>query len=250
MACCIALGACSPRLLAEEPASADLAAWVKQQVSDGRITVKFSDTTNTPRRFPGWTDFAFRLEYQYEYHVEVSRKKTVKVPVVITPRFSKIDVPITHKILLPKRMEAEDWYDAPLGRHELDHVRVGMQPRLKMLSKHLLEKLTRIEATVDRPLEVTADWVKRHIDDAVAHRRDAIQALVGSINRKIDSDTQHGALPLPDRDEFFASLFLKENLDEMKFPYLPEVLDLIGTRDYQEARLQIGPVPGDKPALQ
>lgn len=249
MAWIVASGASMPCLLAEEPTSADLAAWVKQQISDGRMSVKFSDTTNTPRRYPGWTDFEFRLEYQYEYHVDVSPKKAFKVPVIVQPKFTKVKVPITHRILLPKRLEAEIWYDAPLGRHELDHVRVGTQPRLKMLSKHLLEKLTRIEATVDRPLEVTADWVKRHIDDAVAHRRDAIQALVGAINRKIDSDTQHGALPLPDRDEFFAGLFLKENLDEMKFPYLPEVLDLIGTREYQEARLQIGPAAvGDKPA--
>lgn len=241
-------GACFSCLHAEEPTSAELAAWVKQLISDGQMTVRFSDTANPPRRFPGWTDFGFRLEYQYEYQVEVPRKKTFKVPVVIAPKFSKIDVPVTHRILLPKRLESENWYDAQLGRHELDHVRVGMHPRLQMLSKHLLEKLTRIEGAVDRPVEVTADWVKRQIDEAVAHRRDAIQGLVGAINRKIDSDTQHGALPLPDREDFFAGLFLKENLDEMKFPYVPEVLDLIGTREYQHAHLRIGPTAGDKPA--
>lgn len=229
-----------PSANADEPSSGDVAAWLKRQVADGRISVTFSDNSNPPRRYPGWTEFEFRLEYQYEYHVEFSRKKTLKIPVVITPKFSKIEVPITHRILLPKRLEADNWYEAPLARHELDHVRVGTHPRLKMLGKHLLEKLTRIEATVDRSIEVNSDWTRRHIDDAVAHRRDAIQSLVGAINRKIDSETQHGALPLPERDEFFAGLFLKENLDEMKFPYLPEVLELIGSRDYQQAKVQVG----------
>lgn len=246
----VAAAAFPQSLNADEPSSADIAAWVKRQVSDGRMSVTFADNSTPPRRFPGWTEFEFRLEYQYEYHVEFSRKKTARVPVVVTPKFSKIEVPITHRILLPKRLEGENWYDAPLARHELDHVRVGTHPRLKMLGKHLLEKLTRIEATADRPVEVNSDWVKRHIDEAVSHRRDAIQALVGAINRKIDSETQHGGLPMPDRDDFFAGLFLKENLDEMKFPYLPEVVDLLGTRDYQQARVQVGLVvdPGKPPS--
>jgi len=237
----LASDAALPCLLAEEPSSDDIAAWVKQQIRDERLSVKFSDVSKQARPYPGWTEFEFRLEYQYEYRIETLRSKGGKTPVAITPKFTKIEVPIVHRVQLPTRLESRDWYDSTLGRHELDHVRVGTHPRLKMLGKHLLEKLTRIDAIADRPVEVTSDWTRRRIDDAVALRRDAIQSLVASINRKIDAETQHGAQPLPNRDLFFAGLFLKENLDEMKFPYLSEVVDLLGTRDYQQAHAQIGP---------
>ncbi len=248
-------GGTALRLCADEPSAAAVGAWVKEQIADGRLTVEFYDPAKPPKPFPGWTDFEFRLEYRYDYQVEFpqpkskdkNKKKVVVRPgaAVIVPTYTKIDVPIKHRMLLPKYLESDRWYEKGLAKHELEHVRVGLHPRLVLLGKHLVKKLGRIEGMVDAPADANREWVEKRMTAELALRRDAIQALVAAINRKIDTVTNHGVVLLPNHDEFFANLYLKENLDEMKFAYLPEVLDLVGSRDYQQAKLVIREVAVD-----
>ena len=232
---------------ADEPSAATVSAWVKKQIDDGRLKVEFYDPAKPPRPYPGWTDFEFRLEYRYDYQLETPRKRQKGDPgnpTAIIPNFTRIEIPINHRMQLPKPLESDRWFEAVLARHELDHVRVGMHPRLAMLGKHLVKKVTRIAVSVEAK-EATREWISTRVDAELAPRRDAIKALVLDINRKIDTLTDHGAAALPNREEFLSSLFLKENLDEMKFPYLTEVLDLIETREYQQARVQIQEVDGE-----
>ncbi|HEY4258855.1 MAG TPA: hypothetical protein VGM98_01790 [Schlesneria sp.] len=231
---------------ADEPSQAALSAWIKTQIKDERLKVEFYDPTKPPKRFPGWTDFEFRVIYEYDYRYAMHTKKKQKIGVVeIKPKFSRVDVPVTNRTLLPNSLEGETWYRAPLAKHELEHIRVGLHPRLVLLTRHLVEKIEVIEVPAASLAEVTRDWIAKHVDDAVSLRKDAIQAFVARINAKIDSVTRHGATPYPDWDAFLDSLYLKENLDEFKFPYLSEVLDLIESPDYKKARIAI-PDPDDK----
>ena len=258
MLCCFVLllnDGTNQRLSAEEPTSTAVGAWVREQIKDGRLTVEFYDPAKPPKPFPGWTDFEFRLEYRYDCKLEfpASKNKTNKTKgtrsglAVIIPTYTKIEVPIKHRMQLPKYLESERWYEKGLAKHELEHVRVGLHPRLEMLGKHLVGKLRRVEGMIDKPTDANREWIATRLNAEIAPRRDAIQALVLEINRKIDTVTNHGVLPYPDLDEFLTDLYLKENLDEMKFPYLPEVLDLINTKEYQRARLVI---PDVEPAAQ
>ncbi|MBS0206535.1 MAG: hypothetical protein JSS49_26905 [Planctomycetes bacterium] len=235
-ALCLPINAAS--VFAEDPPSAVIAAWVKGLMKEGRLTVEFYDRNKPPHPYPGWTEFDFRLEYRYDYLIELPRKKGDR-RVVLQPQFTKIEVPIKHRMQLPNYLDSELWYDAPLARHELEHVCVGMHPRLAMLGSHLVKRIVRIETNLDPPDEANADWISKKVDAAIVPRRDAIKTLIQDINRKIDELTDHGDEALPDRNEFLSTLFLKENLDEMKFPYLSEVLDLISTREYQRAQLVI-----------
>ena len=228
-----------PPSSAAEPPAKSASDWVGELVKDGRLTVDFYDPAKPPHPFPGWTDFEFRLEYRYDYRTEWTQKKGAPVIVVVTPKFTKLEVPIKHHVQLPMYLKTERWYDAGLARHELDHVRVGMHPRLAMLGKHLMAKVQRIDGRVENVTDATADWIAKRVDAEMEPRRDALQALVLAINRKIDAITNHGATPLPDRDEFLSNLYLKENLDEMKFPYLSQVLDLIDRPEYQQAHIQL-----------
>ena len=240
MGLALCLSSTAASVFAEEPPSAVIAAWVKGQMKDGRLTLEFYDRNKPPRPFPGWTEFDFRLEYRYDYLTEFPKSRKGELQVVVLPQFTKIEVPVKHRMQLPNYLDTKLWYDSPLARHELEHVCVGLHPRLAMLGKHLVKKVARIEATVSSPDEVNAEWIAKKVDAEMVPRRDAIQTLIQKINQKIDDLTGHGNEALPNRNEFLSSIFLKENLDEMKFPYLPEVLDLINTREYQRAQLVIG----------
>lgn len=220
-----------------EPSPAAMGAWVKEQVDDGRLTLEFYDPAKPPRPFPGWTEFEFRQDYKYEYQVDFPKPKRGVRKAIIFVTYTKIDFVAKHKIQLPRTLESKQWYAAGLGHHELDHVRVGMHPRLTMLGKHLVKKVERLEFTIQSTSEVTGKWVNAKLDAEITPRRDAIYDLVHAINKKIDTLSDHGANPLPNRDEFLEGLYLKESLDELKFPYLTEVLDLVDSREYQRAKL-------------
>jgi hypothetical protein len=224
---------------ADEPSPAAVAVWIKTQIKDERLKVEFYDPLKPPKKFPGWTDFEFRVIYEYEYRFAMHTKKKQKIGVIeIKPKFTRVDIPVTNRTLLPNSLAGETWYQAPLAKHELEHIRVGLHPRLVLLTRHLVEKIEVIEVPAE---SLTA----KHVDEAVAIRKDAIQAFVTRIKAKIDSVTRHGATPYPDWDLFLDGLYMKENLDEFKFPYLSEVLDLIESPDYKKARFAI-PEPDDR----
>lgn len=216
-------------------------AWVKRQIADERLSVTFYDPAKPPKPFPGWTDFEFRLEYNYEYDYDVVRKGK-RQSVVISPKFTQIDVPTRNLVQLPNTINPDRWHESPLGQHELEHVRVGVHPRLKLLGRHLVRKITRLEepgGAAGSTFNVTPEMVANRIDRAITLRRDAIQNLVTRINQKIDKETRHGSAPFPELDQFLERLYLKECLDEYKFEFLPDVLDLIDSREYQRAKLEL-----------
>ena len=235
----VAASATGQDAIPEEPPLPGVVEWTQRLVKQERLTVTYYDPARPPKPFPGWTDFEFRLNYQYDYRADWTQKKGERVAVVVVPRYVKLDVPIKHHIQLPQTLQAERWYEARLARHELEHVRVGMHPRLEMLGKHLITKVQRIEGMVDRPEDVTLQWLQPRVDAQMSVRRDAVLALVMGINQKIDQTTNHGATEIPDREAFFSSLYLKENLDQMKFPFLSQVIDLINTPEYLKARVQL-----------
>lgn len=237
---------CPAHSVADESLKVDIAAWVKGQIENGQLVVEFYDPAKPPRKFPGWTDFEFRVVYRYDYEytplpATPPKKKLPqkKGTIEIRPSFTRIDVPVKSRTLLPNSLDAENWYLASLGKHELEHVFVGAHPRLAMLTRRLIERIQVIEVPDVPAAEITAEWIGHHVDEAVTTRKDAIQTLVTRINAKIDNVTQHGSQAFPDWEKFLEELYLKENLDELKFPYLPEVLDLIESPDYKNARLAI-----------
>lgn len=225
-------------LHAEEPSTDALGAWVKEQVEDGRLVLEFYDPAKPPRPFPGWTEFEFRLDYKYEFRTEFPKPRKGIQTAIVLPTFTKVDFNVKQKIQLPRTLQSPRWFAAGLGRHELDHVRIGQHPRLAMLSQQLIRTIQRSEATIQTKSEVDAKWVNSRLEAEISPRQKAIYDLVHAINKKLDALSNHGANPLPGREEFMEGLYLKECLDEMKFPYLAEVLELANSREFQKARIQ------------
>ena len=231
---------------AEPPAVPEPPAWIKPVFDRGLTKLEFYDPVTKPQKFPGWTNYKFELKYRFTYEYkfrETTKKESSKQKVVVTviPTFTMVELPVRHQILLPERYDTPRVWDTPLARHELEHVATSAHHRVALLAEHLLKKIHKIERTIDKPSQITDDWVKKEIDELITPRREAIDALLASNNRHLDKLTSHGAKPLADRDAFFAQMYLKENLDEMKFPFLSEVLDLLEQRRYQSARWESPP---------
>lgn len=220
-------------------------AWIKPAFENTQVKIEYYDPAKDPKPFPGWTIFDSSLTYQFDSEYQISSTPGQKPLVVVQLDYSKVEFNMRHRVQLPKNYESPRIWETPLGQHELEHVAVGAHRRVALLANHLVRRVRRLERTVDKPSDVTQEWVDKVVRDELTPRRLAIDELIKSNNLNLDKLTGHGARKLDDRDAHFAQLYLKENLDEMKFPYLHEVLDLLERRDYQEARWA-GALPKNK----
>lgn len=242
----VILAAPIPIVAAEPPTTVSPPAWIKPAFEQGRTKVEYYDPAKDPHEFPGWTIFDSDLNYQFESEYQFRENRQKKYVVTLEPKFTKVELIVRHRIQLPKRHESPRVWESPLAQHELEHVAIGAHRRAAMLADHLVRKVRQIERIVGKPSEITNDWVEKAIREELTPRREALVELLRANNRNLDKLTGHGARPLADRDAFYAQMYLKENLDEMKFPYLHEVLDLLDQRDYQAARWEAAPAKSDR----
>jgi hypothetical protein len=224
--------------------------WIKPVFDRGLTQLEFYDPNKQPQQFPGWTNYKFELTHRFSYEYEltdipqkkgtkgtVAKGTTPKMTLVrITPEFTEVTLTMRQQIRLPARYDTPSVWETTLAQHELEHVAISAHHRLSLLATHLLKGIAKLERTVEKHSEVTEAWAEKVINDEVTRRREALDALITSNNKHLDKLTGHGAKPLPNRDTFISELYLKPNLDEMKFQFLGEVLELLDQPAYIDAR--------------
>jgi hypothetical protein len=228
--------AAGPPISPATPAAPSPPEWIKPAFDRGLVTVEFYDPAKQPRDFPGWTVFDSDLNYQFDYEFRFREDRQKKYVVTMLPKFSKVELAVRHRIQLPKHLDSPGVWEMWLAQHELEHVGIGAHRRASLLAEYLVRSIRRVERTANRPTDITRNWVQDAIREEIAPRREALDQLIKANNRSLDKLTGHGSRSLGDRDAFYGQLYLKENLDEMKFPYLAEVLELLDDRDYLAAR--------------
>ncbi|MBC8117258.1 MAG: hypothetical protein H7062_22915 [Candidatus Saccharimonas sp.] len=243
------LSLAAPRWLvaADPPVAPVPPEWIKPAFDRGLVTVEFYDQAKEPREYPGWTIFDSDLTYQFDYEFRFREDRQKKYVVTLLPKFSKVELAVRHRIQLPKHLDSPGVWEMWLAQHELEHVGVGAHRRTVMLAEHLVRKVKRVERSANMPNQITKAWVQDAIREEIAPRREALDQLIKANNRSLDKLTGHGSRSLGDRDAFYGQMYLKENLDEMKFPYLSEVLELLDDRDYLAARWESPARKNDKP---
>jgi len=184
----------------------------------------------------GWADFHVQIRTSFKYDVTKSRARgRWNVKVAVNKLEPKIE--LTHLIRLPSTFKSPDVWSSRVMRHEFDHIAVSLDPRAMLLLRHLLEHLPVIERTLE-PKETPSNAVlNKLIDEEVVKRRQAVVKLMRQNNQRLDKIGAHGAQAIPHRAAFFASLYTKENLAELKFPFFEQTLDLLETAEYQQAEL-------------
>ena len=215
---------------------ADLIKWIRTAEKTGQLTLDFYDPLKRKQAYPGWTDYRFSLEYQFEHQTRWKQNKGKSLSVTIVPTFTTINSAVTHVVKLPQSIGRNTWHESFLGRHELDHVAIGSHPRIVMLSNTLLKNMGTLNRNVEKVSEVTREWIAETVRAEVNERTKAIQLLILTNNEKLDELTDHGGRGIREREAFFGELYLRENLDECKFPYLAESLKLLETAEDRDAK--------------
>lgn len=208
----------------------------KRLIADGKVKVVYESDPDFVMAGRGWADFLVRLDHSFKYDLQKSRKNARwRVNVAITKVEAKIE--LTHLIRLPASFKSPEIWQSQILRHEFDHVAVSLDPRALLLLRHLVEHLPNIERTLEPGESPSNGLIARLVNEEIDRRRQAVIELMRQNNRLLDKLGAHGLQPIPSRAAFFAKLYTKEHLAEQKFPFVDDVLDLLGTPDFENAKL-------------
>lgn len=208
----------------------------KRLIADGKVKVVYESDPDFVMAGRGWADFLVRLDHSFKYDLQKSRKNgRWQVKIAITKMEAKIE--LTHLIRLPASFKSPDVWQSQILRHEFDHVAVSLDPRALLLLRHLVEHLSNIERTLESGEFPSNGLIARLVNEEIDRRRQAVIELMRQNNRLLDKVGAHGAQPVPDRAAFFAKLYTKEHLAEQKFPFVDDVLDLLETPEFENAKL-------------
>ncbi len=211
-----------------------------QLIESGKVTVAYDSDPEFEKARRGWAEFHLLLEQSFRFRTTKSQKNGLTlVKAVVTKLTPKIE--LTHLVRLPASFQAPDVWQSSVLRHEFDHVAIGLDPRAKLLLRHLLEHLPVVELTLEPDEEPSNEQINRFINQEIERRHQAVIELMRRNNELLDKVSKHGTRPVPDRAAFFAKLYQKEHLAEQKFPYMNQVLDLLKTAKYEKAALPFLP---------
>ncbi len=221
-----------------------ISAEMKTLAEQGKVEIVYDSEPEFVKAARGWADFHVQLHYSFKYDLTKTRKNgRWQVKVVINEIRPTIE--LTHIIRLPNTFKFRDIWNSRVMRHEFDHVAVSLDPRPMLLFKHLIEHLPAIETTLEPKDSPTSAVVNKLVDAEIVKRRQAIVELMRQNNLRLDNIGAHGAQVVPNRAAFFTQLYTKDNLAEMKFPFIEQVLKLLDSPEYQRAESNLKFLPRD-----
>ena len=206
---------------------------IKRLIKDGKVEVVYDSEPEFVKAGRGWADFHIQLKHTFRYSL-TKLKKQGRWQVKLTVTRLDPHIELTHLVRLPIQFQSPEVWTTPLMRHEFDHVAISLDPRPRLLLRHLLEHLPVIERTLEANQKLSDELCGQWINEETDKRLTAVKELIRQNNLRLDKLSTHGNQKIPERAAFFAKLYTKENLAEMKFPFVEEVLGLLETPEYQQ----------------
>jgi hypothetical protein len=209
---------------------------VKAWLDSCEVKFVFADRSVRPRPFDGWTEYTLMVPYQFRTRYRERPDGSMKLTIRVTEWTLKRSI----TVVLPKRFESlgETFWDNPLVRHELDHVRIATHPRLTSLIDEVLNSFEPIELDATPSTERMQSLAREAIESRIRATVDAAY----KINHKLDDHTAHGTNG--DRaSEWLVQVYSQQDLETVEYPFVDLVETLLRNPQYQSI-----PLPGTETA--
>lgn len=217
------------RLIPTEKMPDDL----KRLAELGNVTVVYDSDAAFVKANRGWADFQIQEEHSFRYSTTKTTKRGQTWQIITIKKF-EVDIDVTHLVRMPSTFESPEIWNNFILRHEFDHVMVGSDPRPRRLLKYLLNHLPIFELPFHLGEPPSESDINKAINEAINLRLTAVRDVMKKNNKTLDKISLHGLIPVPQRDAYFQKLYSKENLADLKFPFLNDVVKLFNTADYEK----------------
>jgi hypothetical protein len=203
-------------------------------LKDGGAKVEFYDPATMPRDFPGRTTFTFVTDWKFDFKYDfLQRNRILDVSVRVT--MSSVESSLTHQVELPVGFDHARLWETKLARHELDHVLLTTDPRIRLLNKAALKALKQLKFQLPVNQKPTDRLIRERIGAACEERQKGVIDLMEALNQRLDRISRHGNTVIEDRRAFFSEAWGKERLIELQFPWIEDVLKTVDGDEYETA---------------
>lgn len=214
-------------------------AGISKLIALGNVRLGTDDERLQKARKQAFTFFRIKMSYRYQTTQQNARlddDDPSQWVAVIDARLRKLDVQLEHDVYLQSGWEAKDAWDAPLLKHEFDHVAISTDPRLRQFLKRVLQQP--IECTVRWPREeqLTSAIIDQAVNAEMTARIHELERLVQAQYDRLDRVSRDGRNTIEDREQFFYSLYSLDSIRECHFLYLDTVKPLVQDRPSKEVR--------------
>ncbi len=201
-------------------------------IRDGETTITFVDDFGDTI---GKTDFFLSLEWEYDYRYKATVHRNVQLVEVATINF-RLKSSLRHVIRLPNaHFHADVWRSRLLG-HEFDHVAVSLDHRPRIIFLELCENLPNYRFSIKARAKPTETQIRTGIDRQIRRRQDAVLDLIRANYVLLDKESTHGCVSMNDRNDFFNTLYTRDNLTTSRFAFTDEVSKLLEGEAFKSLR--------------
>jgi hypothetical protein len=118
---------------------------------------------------------------------------------LVKPRFRTITLKVVHRVEVSSLYQTNDFWNSPLIRHEMDHVRISADPSWIDRFRAAIESIADISVPVSGEVSArqAAKLARDAVDEAVNEAVAKITQLLDIRYIELDRITKHGRLPLP-----------------------------------------------------
>lgn len=185
---------------------------IAKLIADGKVSFDFFDERKLKFDFVGETTFDFRYEYRCRTRYRVidqpatdsgDQKSGSSQALEVMLNYEEVTLKISHRMRLPDRMVAEDFFDQRLVKHEFDHVAISADPRLQaLLTTMLTERNSKVIVPISqaefesRDRTIYAKMARTAAKKETAKVFEDFASLVRIRYKELDRVTRHGIEPL------------------------------------------------------
>lgn len=143
----------------------------------------------------------YRIAYQFNsgsrWRIVPGEPRTV----IIRVRYQHVRWNRSHVIWFRNQPDQSDFWNDPLVRHELDHLKISSDPRFEKQFLADLQASSIIRQTASSGETIDQRWVSNIVDRHVAKVFEKTSELIAIRYLELDQITSHGRRPLPDDSE-------------------------------------------------
>lgn len=208
-------------------APADLA----RKIEQCSVSFSFYDAKPSDQKYTGQTNFKIYVDYRYRTQMRsVRRARSVHYRIALS--YTKIAVTPSNVISLPRSLLTENFWSEQLVLHEFDHVRVNCDPRIALLTRHLIRGVNRLDIVTELDEALSRERIAEEIDARIRRVTAEVTDLVQKNNDLLDTVTRHGVTSDADDPFFFQRLYTESNLKDQGFTSLTQVKSLLESATY------------------
>jgi hypothetical protein len=176
-------------------------------INRGNVQIQIDDETLNKYGRAALTRFEIKLDYRCIFRPPKGTNKNGEQITSLDVRYTKRDLSLHHRIIVPTSYKPEEPWQDRLLKHEMDHVAITTDPRLAELVRGLFSRGFTIKVQPSGERNAGTASYQSQAEQFTLDVVRELETLLQYQYDQLDRSSKDGLVELEDREAFFQSLY-------------------------------------------